>query len=134
MRFIGKSLPEEAEMWFRRAAAQAPGRREPYVDLTKLYYEAQEWDKCLKAAEDALAIKEKPLEYLCEAESWGYAPWDYAAIAAFNLGQFDKALEYATKAVELEPTDERLQSNLKLCRNAVETVNQAKNETKKKKK
>lgn len=126
MRFIGKSLPDEAEMWFRKAAKQAPGRREPLVDLVKLYYGAQEWEKCLQAAEEALAITEKPLEYLCEAESWGFAPWDYAAIAAYNVGQFDKAVKYAEKAVELNPQDERLQNNLKLCRNTAETVKKVK--------
>jgi tetratricopeptide (TPR) repeat protein len=130
MRFIGKSLPQEAETWFRKAVEQAPGRREPFVDLTKLYYEAREWGKCLEAAESALAIKEKPLEYLCEAESWGFAPWDYAAIAAYNLGKFEKSFEYATKAIEIEPNDERLKNNLKLCLKTVEAVKDAQVETK----
>jgi len=115
MRFIGKSLPDEAEKWFRRAVHEAPGRREPFVDLAKLYYQNQEWDKCLEAAKEAIAIKEKPLEYLCEAEAWGYAPWDYAAIAAFNLGLVDESILYAQEAYRIEPTDERLKENLKAC-------------------
>jgi tetratricopeptide (TPR) repeat protein len=115
MRFIGKSLPAEAEHWFTKAIEQAPGRREPHVDLTKLYYERQDWDKCLKSAEDAIAIKEKPLEYLCEAESWGAAPWDYASIAAYNIGKYEKAAEYARNAVEIEPDNERMKSNLVFC-------------------
>lgn len=118
MRFIGKSLPAEAEHWFKKAIEQAPGRREPYVDLVKLYYNRQDWSSCLTAAEEALSIKEKPLEYLCEAESWGAAPWDYAAIAAFNLGQYEKAAEYARNAVELEPDNERMRSNLVFCEQA----------------
>jgi glycosyltransferase involved in cell wall biosynthesis len=118
MRFIGKCLPAEAESWFRKAVEQAPGRREPFVDLTKLYYDAQNWEKCLEAAESALAIKEKPLEYLCEAESWGAAPWDYAAIAAYNLKKYDKAAEYARNALELEPDNERMQNNLVFCEKA----------------
>jgi glycosyltransferase involved in cell wall biosynthesis len=118
MRFIGKSLPAEAEHWFRRAVSEAPGRREPFVDLAKLYYGRQEWRQCLDAAESALEIKEKPLEYLCEAESWGAAPWDYAAIAAYNLGEFSKAAEYARNAVEIEPDNERLRSNLVFCEQA----------------
>lgn len=116
MRFIGKSLPDEAEKWFRKAANQAPGRREPLIDLVKLYYGAQEWEKSLQAAEEALVITEKPLEYLCEAESWGFAPWDYAAIAAYNVGQFDKASEYADQAYALNPSDDRLKTNAALCK------------------
>lgn len=119
MRFIGKSLPAESEMWFRAAIHEAPGRREPFVDLAKLYYTRQDWVQCLKAAEDALEIKDKPLEYLCEAESWGSAPYDYASISAYRLSEFDKALEYAKKAVEIEPENERLQTNLKFCEEAV---------------
>ena len=115
MRFIGKSLPAEAEHWFRRAIEQAPGRREPFVDLAKLYYGRQDWQQCLEAAESALAITEKPLEYLCEAESWGAAPWDYAGIAAYNLGQYDKAAQYARNALEIQPDDERLKNNVVMC-------------------
>jgi tetratricopeptide (TPR) repeat protein len=119
MRFIGKSLPAEAEIWFRKAIDQAPGRREPFVDLTKLYYDRQDWSKCLESAESALAIQEKPLEYLCEAESWGAAPYDYASIAAYRLGLFEKALEYAKKAVEIEPGDERMIKNVMFCEAAL---------------
>jgi len=121
MRFIGKSLPAEAEIWFRKAIEQAPGRREPYVDLAKLYYERQDWEKCLEASEAALAIKEKPLEYLCEAEAWGFAPYDYAAISLYWLGQFEKAVEHAKSAVEIEPSDARLQKNLVVCEAALAT-------------
>lgn len=119
MRYIAKSLPDEAERWYRDAINQAPGRREPFVDLANLYYEAQAWEQCLKASEDALAIKEKPLEYLCEAEAWGERPHDLAAIAAYNLGQFEKALFHAGEAVKINPRDERLQNNLKICQAGV---------------
>lgn len=127
MRFIGKSLPAESEIWFRKAIDQAPGRREPYVDLAKIYYERQDWEKCLEAAQSAFAIEEKPLEYLCEAEAWGFAPWDYASIAAFNLGLLKAALEYSTKAVEIDSKNQRLQNNLVLCSNAVKKTTKLKN-------
>jgi tetratricopeptide (TPR) repeat protein len=115
MRFIGKSLPAEAEIWFRKAIDQAPGRREPYVDLAKLYYERQDWEKCLEAAQGALAIEEKPLEYLCEAEAWGSAPYDYASIASYRLGMYDTALKYAKEASAISPEDERLKQNVAWC-------------------
>lgn len=126
MRFIGKSLPAEAEVWYRRAIDQAPGRREPFVDLAKLYYQRQEWVSCLEAAESAIAIQEKPLEYLCEAEAWGPAPYDYASIAAYRIEEFDKALQYAKKAVEIDPEDVRLKSNMRFCQDAVNEVARAK--------
>jgi tetratricopeptide (TPR) repeat protein len=119
MRFIAKSVPEEAEIWLRRAIDQAPGRREPFVDLAKIYYAKKDWSSSLEAAESALAIKEKPLEYLCEAESWGAAPWDYASIAAYNLGMYEKAFEYAREALGIEPENERLKNNLMFCEAAL---------------
>ena len=115
MRFIGKSLPAEAEIWFRKAIDQAPGRREPYVDLAKLYYERQDWQKCFEASNDALVIEEKPLEYLCEAESWGAAPHDYASISAYRLGLYEIAAIHARNALEFEPENERLKNNLMFC-------------------
>jgi tetratricopeptide (TPR) repeat protein len=119
MRFIGKSLPAEAEIWFRKAVDQAPGRREPFVDLAKLYYERQSWDKCLEASEAALAIVEKPLEYLCEAEAWGAAPHDYASISAYWLGKYELALKHAKNAVAIEPDNERMLKNLEFCEKAL---------------
>jgi tetratricopeptide (TPR) repeat protein len=121
MRFIGKSLPAEAEIWFRKAIDQAPGRREPYVDLAKLYYERQDWEKCLEAAQGALAIEEKPLEYLCEAEAWGSAPHDYASIAAYYLGNYKTALKYAKNAMNIEPENERLKNNFIMCKSKVKS-------------
>jgi tetratricopeptide (TPR) repeat protein len=118
MRFIAKSLPNEAEEWLRKAIAQAPGRREPWVDLAKMYYERKDWTNSLDCAKEALAIKEKPLEYLCEAEAWGAAPYDYAAIACYNLGMYSEALAYAKEAVIADPTDQRLQNNVKFCEEA----------------
>jgi glycosyltransferase involved in cell wall biosynthesis len=112
MRFIAKCVPAEAEDWLKKAVAEAPGRREALVDLAKLYYQRADWENSLKYAEEALAIKEKPLEYLCEAEAWGEAPFDYASIACYRLGQFEKAISYAEQAIELNPSDERLHANL----------------------
>lgn len=114
MRYIAKISEawEDKEAWFKKAVDEVPDRREAYVDLAKLYYEREMWVECLEVTEKALAIKEKPLEYLCEDFAWGSAPWDYAAIAAYNLNQFDKAVNYGTKAVELNPEDQRLQTNL----------------------
>jgi len=119
MRFIAKANPAEAEEWLKRAADEAPGRREPLVDLALLYYERSDWENSLKYAEEALAIREKPLEYLCEAEAWGERPHDLASIAAYRLGRYEEAVEHARKAVLVNPADGRLAKNLLLCEGAL---------------
>jgi tetratricopeptide (TPR) repeat protein len=114
MRYLAKlsATWQEQEEWLKKAIAQSPDRREAYVEISKLYYEQSMWEASLQAAERALEITEKPLEYLCEEFAWGFAPYDYAAIAAFNLGMFDKAVQHGSKAVEFNPTDPRLTANL----------------------
>jgi glycosyltransferase involved in cell wall biosynthesis len=114
MRYLSKMDDDlqVKEEWLKKAVREAPNRREAYVDLAALYYSTQSWLACLDSAENALDIIEKPLEYLCEEYAWGYAPYDYAALAAYNLGKTFEALEYGMKAVELNPTDERLQRNI----------------------
>jgi len=113
MRYLAKMhTGQDREEWLKKAHKEDPNRREPLVELAQYYYEIKAWTACYQAANLALDIKEKPLDYLCEEFAWGYAPWDYAAISYYNLGNFEKALQYGSKAVELNPEDTRLISNL----------------------
>lgn len=112
MRFLGKMETARAEYWFKKAIQEAPGRREPHCDLGNYYYARGEWEKCLASAKEALAITDKPLEYLCEGPAWSWVPYDLAAISCYKLGMFDEAYEYGKKAVEASPSDARLVENL----------------------
>lgn len=73
----------------------------------------QDHQSCLHFAEKALAIKEKPMDYLCEDFAWGYLPWDLAAIAAYHEGNYNKAYKYGNTAHQLNPTEKRLENNLR---------------------
>lgn len=118
MRYIAKcSLGEERQQWFIRAAEEAPDRREALVDLAEYYYQNQKWQECFDTVQKTLLIQEKPLEYLCEEKAWGSLPYDLGAISAYNLENYDKAIEYGTKAVELSPNDPRLQMNILFYQN-----------------
>lgn len=113
MRYIAKSSKgKEREKWFKKAIEEEPNRREAYVELALHYYENQKWEECLENSEKALAITEKPLEYLCEDFAWGDVPYDLAAISSFILGAYENAVRYGSIAVKLNPEDERLKSNL----------------------
>jgi tetratricopeptide (TPR) repeat protein len=112
MRWLAKAIPTEAEAWLKRAVQEDPNRREALVDLANWAYQHKQWKLCLDTAKQALKIKEKPLDYLCEEFAWGALPWDLAAISAYYLGQTKNALEYGTKALELDPINKRLQGNL----------------------
>jgi glycosyltransferase involved in cell wall biosynthesis len=114
MRYLAKIETDKTEYWSVKAVEESPGRREPYIDLAKYYYDKQDWQRCYDSAQAALSIKERPLEYLCEDEAWGFAPHDYAAISAYKLGLFKEAVDNGVLAVQLAPESEkeRLTSHL----------------------
>jgi glycosyltransferase involved in cell wall biosynthesis len=112
MRYLAKIEPEEREQWLMKAHLEAPWRREALVELAQHLYSTESWASCQYFALKALNIEEKPMDYLCEDFAWGDLPWDLAAIASYHLGETEKALEYGLKALELDPTNERLQKNV----------------------
>lgn len=116
MRYLAKcDHPNEQESWLLRAAAESPDRREAWVELAQLYYERNDWPSCYGVAKRALAIQEKPLEYICDANAWGSVPHDMAAISSFRLGLYEESVGHAKAALEFEPENERLQKNLDFC-------------------
>jgi glycosyltransferase involved in cell wall biosynthesis len=112
MRYIAKCDLENKEYWLNLAIEESPGRREPLVELATLHYENKEWQKCIDACLEALKIKEKPLDYLCEEFAWGYVPYDLLAISYYQLKLFKEALTYGELAVVLNKKDKRLLDNL----------------------
>ena len=114
MRYLARCLPDERFAWLHRAIAEAPDRREPWVDLALYHYERGEWAACHAAAVTALTITEPPLEYLCEEAAWGPLPHDLAAVSAWHLGM--DAVPHGEASCALAPDDDRLAGNLALYR------------------
>ena len=117
MRLLGKSYAElsnhwEAIKWFRLAVAEAPGTREPWVELSMICYRQSLWAESYAAALSALEIKDKQLVYTMDPSVWTEKPYDLASIAAWNLGLKESAIEFCKKALEFNPSDTRLISNL----------------------
>ena len=113
LRYLAKCEPDNAIKYLIAASGEAPEFREPWVELAYEHYKLNHWADCLEACQKALAIKEKPLVYLNEADAWGSKPHDLLAISAFNLGKIDLAVEHGRIAAELSPEDPRLAENLK---------------------
>ena len=111
-RYLAKMQPDTAEFHLYRAIAEDPSRRESWVDLAQYCHNQHNWLACRNAASSALAITEKPLDYLCEADAWGWLPHDLMAIACYHLGDIDEAWFYGSQALELNPTDQRLKANI----------------------
>jgi glycosyltransferase involved in cell wall biosynthesis len=116
MRYLAKMEKEHTESWLLKACAETPYRREPWVELAEYYYSKQDWLATLNAAERALSITEKPLEYLCEPTAWGALPHDIASIASWYVGTINRGAAHAKKALEYEPTNERIKGNYEMMR------------------
>jgi hypothetical protein len=110
--YKAKGDQEQANAWMMRACAEAPGEREPWVDLSQLCYETANWSLSYAAAKQALAITERPMTYMCEPAAWGSQPLDLLSIAAWNLGMKTEGLEAAKMALNFEPDDARIRANV----------------------
>lgn len=95
-----------------RALQEDPCRRETLVALAQHYHDTGNWQACRQFAETAIDIRTKPLDYLCEADTWGWLPYDLAALACWHLGDHPTARFYGERACELAPHDLRLRKNL----------------------
>jgi tetratricopeptide (TPR) repeat protein len=116
MRLLGKAHEHlgqhwEAHKWYRLAVAEAPGTREPWVELAMFAYMQSNWVECYSAAKSALQIKDKALVYTMDPSVWGEKPYDLASIAAWHMGLTKEAGELLEKAIELAPNDQRLINN-----------------------
>lgn len=122
MRYLAVCEPDKRLGWLNKAVEAAPGRREPLVDLARYYYDNEMWQMCKDACDQALLVTEKPMDYLCEAEAWGWLPHDLKAISEYNLGNFEEAVKSGKMAYNINP-EERLLANLEYYTNAYNSKN-----------
>lgn len=112
MNYLARVESENAQYWCEKSIAESEGRREPMVLMARHFYNQRDWEMCLHWAQNALLITEKKMDYIVEEFAWSFEIYDLAALAAYNLSLYKLATEYGQRAVELNPTDERLKRNL----------------------
>ena len=78
------------------------------------------WKECYQASLEAIDIKEKKTDFMSEAWAWGHMAYDLAAVSAWQLGYWEDALRYGEIALEISPTDDRLQKNVEFYRSKVD--------------
>jgi len=130
MRFIAQCYEEkgnmkEARSWLFRALAECPDAREPYLALVKSAYKEKNWPLSYAMAEKGLTIMKSSGSYLVESESWGFALYDYGSIGAYNMGMYEKAKDYAQKALGMDSSNKRLQNNLLMIEDRIKKQEKA---------
>ncbi len=124
MRYIARSYKalkdyKEAEKWLYRAVAEAPYTREPYIEAALLETDMKKWPVAYAMVSEALSIKEKNQTYINESFCWDQTPYDIAALAAFNMGMYEKAYGFIEKAIKLSPGNKRLKNNEKIIKDHI---------------
>lgn len=119
MRFIARCYGElnrfeEAKMWLDKAMKEAPYLRDPFVERALLAYKEENYDDVIKYSLKSLDIKTHPKSYINETFSFNGTVEDLLSYAYFKEGDTSKALKWVTKALELNPKDERLLNNKKI--------------------
>lgn len=115
MRLLGnceEALGRDGLAWYRKGVAEDPTVRETWLALAEATSKKQLWAESYGAAKSALSITEQQFVYTMDPSSFTAKPYDLAALAAYYLGLKEEALKYGEKAVELEPSNERLIKNL----------------------
>jgi glycosyltransferase involved in cell wall biosynthesis len=127
MRYIAKCEPENAKMWLEKAVLESPGRRESLVELAQHFYSIGDFKNCYLRSAEALSIKEKPLDYLCEDFAWKDLPHDLAAISAWHLNDVDNAIIHIEDAIKLNPENLRLKTNLEFFKEKLNATKEGDN-------
>ena len=113
---------DNREYWLKLAALETPTHREPLVELSRYYYTRNIWSECYKYATQALTIVVNPMDYSCSDEAWGWLPHDLASISGWNLGLRQESRDHAQRAIDINPTDPRLQNNLRIIQEWMDNV------------
>jgi glycosyltransferase involved in cell wall biosynthesis len=114
--YAAKNNKDEQLAYIRHACAEAPGEREPWVELAQFFYDQRDYLGCYYAAKQALKIETRPPVYMTEAFAWGERPYDLAGVAACYVGLLDESRKLITEAWQRAPNDERLINNVKFVR------------------
>lgn len=117
MRFISRCYknmgqPRQAVEWAIKATMEWSSTREPWLELARAAHAAQDWRTCLWAATKGLDITNRSMSYISDGACWGWELYDHAALSSFYLGAYTDALRYGHLAVEADPVQQRLQTNL----------------------
>lgn len=108
----------KAIYYYDLAIAQDPSYREPYLLAAEIFNEKQNYSIAIGYVEEALRKTYRQYTWVERDESWREKVDDILAVANFYLGNLEKSLAHAKKAVELNPCDTRLKYNLDFIANA----------------
>ncbi|MER9581973.1 glycosyltransferase [Mesorhizobium sp. M0276] len=112
MRYIARMRPEQSLAWLDKARMESPHRREVWADLAEDLHGKADWLNLFWACANGIEKTHSTGSYLDDPNCWGFRLFDLGAIASWHLNAMDRAVEWGTSALELDPTNQRLKNNL----------------------
>jgi glycosyltransferase involved in cell wall biosynthesis len=112
MRLLARVEPHRKREWLQKSVAEAPHRRELWLDLAEFFHAELNWLDLFWACINGIERTRRTGSYLDEPAAWGYRLYDLAALASSHLGLIDQAIKWGSTALDLVPNDQRLANNL----------------------
>ena len=112
MRYLARVQPEKRMVWLDKARMEAPHRREIWLELAEELHAQADWLNLFWACSNGIEKTYRTGSYLDDPYCWGFRLFDLAAIASWHLNVMDRAVQWGEKALELDPSNQRLKDNL----------------------
>ena len=103
---------KQAEKYYKQSVLECPKTREPYLSLAIFYYQTKDYVLCSSVLDSMLLIKQKSLSYITNPNCFSSLPYDLKSMCHYYLKEPLKATEFAKKALEFEPNNQRIKNNL----------------------
>lgn len=102
---------DEAIWYYQEWIKEDYTYREPYLGLAEVYNNMKMYTLAEAMVETALKYGTRKHTWVEQADSWVSQPQDCLAVALYNLGDIDKAIECTDICLEHHPDDPRLLKN-----------------------
>jgi glycosyltransferase involved in cell wall biosynthesis len=112
MRYLARMQPDKKMLWLDKARLEAPHRREIWLDLAEELHAKSDWLNLFWACSNGIDKTCRTGSYLDDNHCWGFRLFDLGAIAAWHLNAMDRAVDWGQEALDLDPGNQRLKSNL----------------------
>lgn len=106
-----------ALLWAERGVRSAPIFFEPKGLLANIAFKMEDWQTCYKYAIQILTHT-RAHSNLTRDHYWDWLMFDLIAISAHHLGKKEEALHFGKLALDGNPSDSRLQQNLRFYEGA----------------
>jgi tetratricopeptide (TPR) repeat protein len=111
MRCLARMQPERKMQWLDQARAEAPHRRETWLDIAEEYYAQGDWLNLFWACANGIEKTHRTGSYLDDPQCWGAGLYDLGAVACWQLDMGERATNWGRQATTLNPDDKRLHAN-----------------------